>query len=363
MFDRRSHVISALCLFMLAMFIAAIGAPWHATPVPQKHLSETGLYSDFANKIISPENLQFAPQYPLWSDGAKKKRWIYLPPNKPIDAAHVDDWVFPVGTKVWKEFSFSKRVETRHLEKVGKNLWTYASYVWNDDETDAVLVSEKGLPNHHEIAPGIRHDIPGVIDCKACHEGQGRDVVLGFNLLQLSSDRDPNVPNGEPLTPDMITLRTLMEQNRIARMPEYFLKNAPRIGASTPRARAALGYLYANCGGCHNSTDPLSSVGMFLKGRFKNDNNSAQWDFQTVIGQKSKYQIPDLPTDSSFRIMPGDPLKSAVAFRMNSRNPYRQMPPLGTKIVDQKAVALITSWIKEDLKGYSNEVETITTHQ
>ena len=41
----------------------------------------------------------------LWADYATKQRWILLPPGTKIDATDPNEWVFPVGTKVWKEFS------------------------------------------------------------------------------------------------------------------------------------------------------------------------------------------------------------------------------------------------------------------
>jgi hypothetical protein len=45
---------------------------------------------------------------------------------------------------------------------------------------------------------------------------------------------------------------------------------------------------------------------------------------------------------------------------MNTRDPYRQMPPLGTKIVDKEAVDLITKWILEDLVRKNKE--TLSAH-
>jgi hypothetical protein len=45
----------------------------------------------------------------------------------------------------------------------------------------------------------------------------------------------------------------------------------------------------------------------------------------------------------------GHPELSVIVARMSSRNPLVQMPPLGTRIVDQDAVDLITRWIAEDL--------------
>jgi hypothetical protein len=332
-------------LFLLNAFV--IEPRSNRSPLPK--LSETGLYSDIATKTIAPGNLRFSPQYPLWSDGAKKKRWIYLPPKRSIDASRVDDWVFPIGTKIWKEFSFGKRVETRYLEKVGKGVWVYATYAWNENETDADLVPETGLPNHVAIAAGVRHDIPGISDCKACHEGQGRDVVLGFNALQLSPDRDPNTPHAEQVTPEMINLKNLVDQKLLMHLPERFTIDPPVVLADSPRARTALGYLSSNCGGCHNSTDPLSTLGMYLKRSIGISPGAAKLELETVIGHKSKYPIPGLELDQSYRILPGDSSKSAVVYRMSSRDPYRQMPPLGTKIIDREALDLITKWIQEDL--------------
>ncbi len=338
--------LALLALVLLCSTLRSDSGPSHA---PSGFLSETGLYSDFAAKALAPANLKYSPQYPLWSDGAVKQRWIYLPPGQTIDARDADNWVFPVGTKLWKEFSFGQRTETRLLEKTAPEEWTYATYAWNDEGSDAVLVSERGSRNHVEIAPGIRHDIPGVNDCKACHEGHGRDVVLGFNALQLSPDRDTLAPHTEAITPDMINLETLIEQGCLSHLPKEFRRRAPKINTKSPRARAALGYLWANCGGCHNASDPLSSVGMYLKAPISMESSSELAALQTVIGHESKFKIPGAVPDQCFRIRPGDPSQSTLVYRMQTRNPLQQMPPLGTKIVDREAVELIVKWIEEDL--------------
>src|SRR5688500_16308576 len=79
-------------------------------------LSETGLYAQPATLTVDPQNRPFSPQYPLWSDGAQKARWVRLPAGTAIDAADIDRWDFPVGTRFWKEFAFNgRKVETRFL--------------------------------------------------------------------------------------------------------------------------------------------------------------------------------------------------------------------------------------------------------
>ncbi len=96
-----------------------------------------------ARRRVRADNIAFAPQYPLWSDGASKRRWIHLPPGTAIDASRADAWEFPLGTRLWKEFSYGRRVETRLIERLADGSWRFAAYVWNDEGTDAVLARRR----------------------------------------------------------------------------------------------------------------------------------------------------------------------------------------------------------------------------
>ncbi|MDX1518428.1 MAG: hypothetical protein R3288_16385, partial [Woeseiaceae bacterium] len=55
-----------------------------AAPPFAPRLSETGLYEPGTLRVAR-DKLSYTPQYPLWSDGAIKKRWLYLPPGTSID--------------------------------------------------------------------------------------------------------------------------------------------------------------------------------------------------------------------------------------------------------------------------------------
>ncbi|MCI0435567.1 MAG: hypothetical protein L0271_18270, partial [Gemmatimonadetes bacterium] len=177
----------------------ALAAPSADAPHAPERLSETGLYDADRPGSVNARNRPFSPQYPLWSDGASKLRWVYLPPGTTIDASSESDWTFPVGTRFWKEFQFGgRKVETRMLWKASVAEWVAVSYAWNVEGTDAVLVPPEGLTGVVELAPGRRHSIPSRNDCLACH-GAKPTTALGFNRLQLSTDRDPNAIHGEPL--------------------------------------------------------------------------------------------------------------------------------------------------------------------
>ena len=313
--------------------------------VPQR-LADTGLYSSFASRTIDPRNLHFSPQYPLWSDGAAKSRWIYLPPGSAIDARDPEHWVFPIGTKLWKEFAWSRPVETRYLELTPRRCIS-AAYAWKLDGTVGGLASDRGLPPEVVVAPGRRHAIPSVADCLNCHRG-GRAEILGFSALQLSPDRDPLAPHAEHLEPGDVTLDVLVQRGLVRGLPPALVERPPRISASSPRGRAALGYLHANCGTCHDSEGPLASLGVSLRhalaARDDRDEPAA-----AAIGRPSTYRGGAVPGESVW-IRAGAPSSSAVVERMASRSPIAQMPPLGTKVVDEEALSLLRAWIAEDLR-------------
>jgi len=330
--------------------LAALGA---AGCVPQEPcapalLSQTGLYEVSRPGAIARGVRQFSPQYPLWTDGASKARWIYLPPGTAIDTTVPGDWSFPVGTRFWKDFSFNgRKVETRFIWRASADRWIFASYAWNAEGTDAVLAPDGGIPGATEIAPGKGHDIPGISDCRACH-GTERPGPLGFNALQLSTDRDPNAIHGEPLAPGMISLATLQADRLLSPARPEWIANPPRIQASHPQTRAILGYFAANCGTCHNKSGDTTYAGPSLK----HSDVAADGDAiaRALLGQATTWQVPGRPDGTTRMLDAAAPEASAMLYRMRSRRPSSQMPPLGTAVRDDKAIAAIEKWIAMDLR-------------
>jgi hypothetical protein len=325
---------------------AADAEPSRSAP---RWLSETGLYESGAGtRIVDSQNRPFSPQYPLWSDGAKKSRWMRLPAGAIIDGRDIDRWDFPVGTRFWKEFSFGgRKVETRMLSKDGPAQWTFASYAWNAAQTDAELAPADGLPNVAEIAPGKRHSIPSVEDCRACHDS-ARTEILGFTALQLSTDRDANAPHAEPLEAGMVTLQTLIDERKLVPADAQLVTAPPRIAAADARTRAVLGYLSANCGACHNRESSIASLGLDLKARLAPSHGAPLVrPVHALFRPTAKWQIPDAPDGASAYVTPGVPDLSALLVRMRSRRPSTQMPPLGTVLHDREGIELVATWIRD----------------
>jgi mono/diheme cytochrome c family protein len=310
-------------------------------------LSETGLFAAGHPGVIDARNRKYSPQYPLWSDGAQKTRWVFLPPGSTIDASDAAEWTFPVGTRFWKEFAFNgRKIETRFLWRASAERWVFATYVWNEEGRDAVLAPDAGVPGVVELAEGRRHDVPGVADCRACH-GSKRPGPLGFNALQLSTDRDPNAIHGEPLAAGMITLATLADERRLAPARPELVSHPPRIATKSPTTRAVLGYFAANCGACHNRGGEIGPSGPSLQhGDLLGDGDAVA---AALTRHATAWQVPGQPDGASLMIDPASPLASAMLVRMRSRRPSSQMPPLGTVLRDETAIDVITKWIATEL--------------
>lgn len=323
-----------------AGLLALLAAPAAGQPPPD--LAATGLYSDFGARILAPGVEPFSPQYPLWSDGATKRRWILLPEGASIDASDPDAWAFPAGTRIWKEFAFARRIETRYMERTGSGEWLYATYRWNQAETEALLAPARGVKRAAESRPGVPYGLPSVADCRACHES-GASAVLGFSALQLSSDRDPNAPHATPPEPGSLDLDELVQRGLVVGLPAPLAAHALTVAAPSPVARAALGYLHGNCAHCHNAESPIAGLGLSFAVRADGTPEA----LATAVGRPSQYR----PSGSSiqWRIVPGAPEESLLVARVSSRQPPLQMPPHSTHLVDDEALALLARWIEEEL--------------
>ncbi|MEO4047413.1 hypothetical protein AAFN46_10035 [Pseudomonas sp. CAU 1711] len=340
---RHSGLFGWFAALVVALELAPATGLAQPPAEPPARLSDTGLFAPDSHSI-APGLLAFSPQYPLWSDGAVKRRWLAVPPGSVIDAAAPDAWVFPVGTRLWKEFAQGGRpVETRFIERLADGAWRYATYIWQADGLDATLAPAAGASLSVAAAPAGRYAVPSRDDCRACHEA-GPTPVLGFSALQLSPERDAQAPHAESPAADVIDLQGLLTRGLLRNLPQALIDRPPRIEARSPTERAALGYLHGNCGHCHNATGPLALLELSLT-QGTGSAADTEHSLRTTVGRSSDARLKNLDT----RIVPGDAARSLLLLRMRSRNPVLQMPPLGTARTDTQANALIERWIVHEL--------------
>ena len=314
-------------------------------------LSQTCLYVDIQNFLVSKDLYHFTPNYQLWSDGANKSRWIYLPKGKQIDSSDPDQWVFPVGTQFFKEFRKSVeivpgikqeiKVETRHLMKTqvgtGADAWSMVSYAWLDNQQDArlLLKGARGVLN-------TNHNIPSQEDCITCHKGN-IDSILGFDAIQLSDKQLHNAfGHGPKHMQSDWSLKTLLDNTLLTH------SIAQHILPGNEMQQKVLGYLHANCGNCHN---PLGHASEQEAGHLKlrhqlSFNSFEETDvFKTAVNQITRNFtiVPYIIMGAKHEEMAL--YNSALYVRMNSQDEEYRMPMLAREVVDQEAIHLIQQWI------------------
>lgn len=300
---------------------ASGGAP--ATDLPAL-LSETGLYKDIATGLVASDVKPFTPQFALWTDGAAKRRWIRLPQGLKIDTTDMDNWTFPVGTQVWKEFSRDdKRIETRLMMRVreGGRGWKGLAYLWNDELTEASAV-----PIGVQNARGTAHDIPAEGDCRTCH-GERADWPLGFSAVQLAH-AGPGV-----------TLNTLVNGEALSNPP-----TAPITLPGTDTEREIFGYLHANCGHCHRAGaigTQRSNLRLWLNvGQLASIEETDSYSLLVNRGTDS------IDSKLAWRVLGGTAEDSELYRRLSLRGDPYSMPPLGTELPDPSILPVVAGWVE-----------------
>jgi hypothetical protein len=304
-------------------------------------LACTGLYSDWPSKTVSSSLAAYTPGLVFWSDGAQKSRWIYLPPGQQINTADMDEWTFPVGTRIWKEFQLpvgdggaETRVETRLLWKLEANLWYRTTYRWSADG----VTSATELTTGELDAGGIGYEVPTQAECNTCHSGR-LDGVLGLEAVSMSAPAAAG-----------LTMAALTSQGLLTSPPDASI-TVPGDAIQS----AALGWLHSNCGtACHNSGAGVASETGFhmrldiatLTSVQTTDTWTTGWGQQTT-----GFPIPGQAV--TYRFEACNVAASAAYYRPDHRNGVNgtpngtQMPPIDTHKVDDAGVALVAAWINE----------------
>lgn len=312
-------------------------------------LSATGLFTDLAS--LTPANgvIEYEVNSPLWSDGARKRRWLALPGQTKIIFHPTDGWTFPNGTVVVKHFevltnpsnsNVVKRLETRVLIKEN-NDWMGYTYRWNAQGTDAQLLTGRETETFVVLdsnAPGGQRmqtwTYPSRTDCLTCHTAiDGRILGLRTRQVNRSFQYGPILDN-QLRSFNNVGLFT----TNVGDIAQYEALPDPEDTAQNLEDRAR-SYLASNCAHCHQpgSTAPgsldmrfgLPVSGLNLVGARPNAGS---------LGLTDAFIIKALEKDSS------------VLWERMRRLDNSRMPPLGTSLVDDKAIDLIGRWIDAGAK-------------
>ena len=373
-------ILAAIALVFLVTASAAAQSPLPvnrtaiAAERPPELLSAYHFFRDAGarqpNERVTPYDLNTA----LYSDGALKFRYVYLPPG--TQAQYRDEGVFefPVGAVLIKTFAFAadmgrpaenvRFLETRLLIRRADG-WVAYPYVWNEAQTEARLspigaTIAINFTDEQGQAIALDWSVPNRNQCKGCHDLAGELTPIGPSARNLNRTSDGEafspwndgddgalIPSSEPISVNQLDAWT--DDGLLAGAPRG--RDAPSVprayeantGTLEHRARA---YLDVNCAHCHNPQGPAHTSGLDLRWRQHEPISWGVLKRPVAAGRGS--------AGFEFAIDPGHPERSILLYRMRSTDPGVMMPETGRQLVDERGVALIEDWIAQmDADGSS----------
>lgn len=303
----------------------ASGAIWELAPAPEgqratgegSSLAQTGCYA--IGEGAPRGAIPYSVNSPLWSDGAEKERWVFVPENAKINVGEGGDFDLPVGSTAVKTFAVSgKPVETRLFTRFPDG-WAGFSYEWNDAGTDAVLL-ETGKTKD---VPGGTWTYPSRSECFSCHT-PAAGFTLGLEVRQLDrSSGGKNVLDGFARVLAAPVVKGVLP-------PLAALEDTSR--SAEDRARS---YLHSNCSMCHREGGGAGSARMDLR-------------VDRVLAEmgvcNAEPSAGALGIVGAKLVAPGSPSTSLLPLRMRALDEAR-MPPLTSKRVDEAGVSTVEAWI------------------
>jgi mono/diheme cytochrome c family protein len=240
-----------------------------------------------------------------------------------------------------------RRLETRllHLEQtpgtqeVGDQVWRGYTYIWNDEQTDAILAQKNGVDRQLTIldkdAPGGKREqtwhFPSRAECSLCHTTPAK-YVLGVNTLQMNKDHN----YGGVIANQLKTLEHLgVFTEPLPAPPEELPKLVDYQNSKASLNDRARAYLHSNCAHCH----------------MKWGGGNAEFQLLATLDLADTGTVGVRPSHGNFELdrpavlLPGDPERSMVYHRMTKLGLGR-MPHVASTVIDTEAVQLIHDWLK-----------------
>lgn len=318
--------------------------------VPYSTLSA---YNFFEGAIIEQSPVYGVLPYdlitPLFSDYAKKKRFIWMP-NDAKAVYTTDDAIvdFPSGSVIIKTFYYdnvlpnltTQIIETRLIIKKN-DAYIFANYKWNEDQTEAFLDNNGSFVNvsiEKDNNPfEINYRVPSETECRICHKSANESAI--------------------PIGPKPQNLNKLFnytdgQKNQLQKWVDVgYLNNNIPSNINTVvnwededeslelRARS---YLDINCAHCH--TDEAHCDYRPIRLSFSDTENAANSGICIAPEENINNALTHI-------ISPRRNDRSVLWYRLNSIDGATMMPLISRSVKHDEGVALIEAWI--------NSLETI----
>jgi uncharacterized repeat protein (TIGR03806 family) len=314
------------------------------TPAPS--LDAYRLFIDAGARRPNARLTPYTLNTPLFSDYAEKTRYLYLPPGTKARYRARGALDLPVGATLVKTFAYpadfrrpdqkDRFLETRLLIH-RKSGWVALAYVWNAEQTRAVLKRagariDVSFVDGHGQTRQVDYAVPNANQCKECHSLSKKIAPIGVKARNLNGAFA--YPDGAENQLAHWTRLGLLEG---APTPEKAPRTAVWDNPAEPLEARARAYLDGNCAHCHNARGMASNSGLFL---------DLEETRASVIGVGKRPVAAGRGSgDLEVSIAPGHPEASILVHRMASTEPGVMMPELGRSLVHEEGLALIRDYI------------------
>lgn len=344
----------------------ATSPTYHAENNPE-NLSDWGMVSAANDTLtLSDGVVLYDLATPLFSDYAKKLRTVWIPAGERAEYRETQSFDFPVGTVITKTFYYPQAsadwdrivttdevpliadnklsldglrlIETRILVHRSDG-WVALPYVWNDDQSDAVLkragdIKRLTLWRDDDQAEEFAYIVPNANQCAGCH---ATDATT--KAIQPIGPKARHLNKPSLLQADTNQIDHWMELGLLAdSAPTPRAQNADWRDVDATFDARARSYLDINCSHCHNPSGPADTSGLDLE-------PSAT---HAALGLcKLPIAAGGGTGGHAYDIVPGAPESSIMVFRMETTDPAAMMPELGRALAHKEGVALIAEWITQ----------------
>ena len=301
-------------------------------------LSEYGFFTGDIKDLKPSEYVHsYRLKAALFSDYAEKERFLYLPEDKKLVYVDDDNFEYPDGCILIKNFFFEKGLvnrqilETRLLKKT-KDKWIPLTYVWNETQTDAYFwpIGHNIQVNYNDVGGLFKYTVPDLNQCKNCHMEDGLVKPVGPFPANL------NLPDRKSGKNQLLELENIIVDLPDPKAISSFVDYNDDNQKLEDRARS---YLHINCGSCHRPEGSAKTSGLNL--------SSGHNDGYSLGINKSPIAAGKASGGRLYDIVPGNPEESILLYRMENNDPAIRMPEIGRKVVHKEGVALIRRWIAE----------------
>ncbi|WP_430411056.1 hypothetical protein [Kordia sp.] len=293
--------------------------------------------------------IPYEPISALFTDYAKKKRFIWMPSD--VQATYAADTELidmPVGTFLIKTFYYEnvqpsnapRIVETRLMLKKSSG-WEFADYVWNDEQTEATFSLDGSFTNIDFMQNGTpkntNYRIPSDVECLTCHKSQNNPIPIGVKPQNLNSMYD--YVDGTKNQLQKLIDEGYLEDN----LPTTINTVVNWSDETQPIDVRVRSYIDINCAHCHQELSHCD----YRPVRFAFDESADDTNLGICVD-------PDTEIPGMINIVtPTLKERSVMYYRLNTEAEEFRMPLLGRSIIHEEAVELIGQWID----GLTNECD------